>query len=122
MMALLTFAGLGDMGKNMVTTQGGWAFRQELGQGIEHPQWSSRVNVVNDRSIPTKSSPNSVIRQVDSRGRPILERHFGPDGLAVRDIHFSNHGNSATHPHVPHRHYWDWSNPDKPVPGPTLPG
>jgi len=84
--------------------------------GVNNP----RVNTTTDRRIPERGEPNSITRQVDSNGRTVVERHYGPDGRAVQDVHFTAHGNTKTHPTVPHRHIWDWLNPTNPF-GPGLP-
>jgi len=69
-----------------------------------------KVNQTTD-SLPTTGEPNSVTQQVDENGNIIKERHYGPDGRAIDDTHYTDHGNSKTHPEVPHNHYWDWSDP-----------
>ena len=75
------------------------------------------VEIVKDSKIPTTHTPNSIIRRVDNYGKLISERIFGPDGRAVKDIHYTDHGNPKQHPKVPHEHIWDWSNPKNPKPG-----
>ena len=69
------------------------------------------VRVVTGNKITETQNqpPNAIIRLVDQNGNIIRERHFGPDGRAIRDIDFTNHGNPARHPNVPHQHIWDWS-------------
>lgn len=67
----------------------------------------NRVNsintVSNSHSMPTSSTPNSVTRNY-LNGKLNSERYFGQEGKAYLDIDYSNHGNPATHPRVPHEH------------------
>ncbi|MEM5948946.1 hypothetical protein WKV44_10385, partial [Spirochaetia bacterium 38H-sp] len=70
---------------------------------------------------PIRGKPNSTTRQVDENGNPIKDRHYGPDGNADYDIDHTDHGNPTNHPDVPHKHDWDWTNPDSPVRGPGAP-
>lgn len=64
--------------------------------------------------MSTKGEPDSVTKQYDSDGKLQSERHYGPDGNAIKDIDYTTHGNPKTHPDVPHEHKWDWTNPNKP--------
>jgi len=71
------------------------------------------VNTTTDHRIPREGNPNSVTRKIDrNTGELISERHYGPDGRAVRDVHHTDHGNPADHPHVPHQHGWTWPQGD----------
>jgi len=54
-------------------------------------------------SVPTKGSPNSVSKNYKN-GQLDSERYYDKDGNAYLDIDYTNHGNSKTHPHVPHEH------------------
>jgi len=60
-------------------------------------------------------NPNTHVTFMD--GESWKERWFGPDGRAVFDRHWSNHGTPEKHP-VPQDQKWDWSNPKHP----DLPG
>ena len=44
----------------------------------------------------------------------MIDRHYGRDGRAFRDIDYTDHGNPKDHPIVPHQHGFDWSIPDDP--------
>ena len=37
-----------------------------------------------------------------------MERHYGADGWADKDIDYTDHGNPKRHPKVPHTHPWEW--------------
>lgn len=65
-------------------------------------------------SLPTKSTPNSVKKLYNKKGELKQERYYDDQGRAKEDIDYTNHGNSKQHPNVPHKHQWDWSNPDSP--------
>lgn len=61
-------------------------------------------------SIPTKGIPNSVTI-IRKNGKIISERYYDSNGNPELDIDYTNHGNSKTHPEVPHEHVWI-RNPD----------
>lgn len=54
-------------------------------------------------SIPATGEPNSVSKNYRD-GKLDSERYYDGDGKAYLDIDYSNHGNSHTHPVVPHQH------------------
>ncbi len=58
------------------------------------------------QSIPTKGVPNSVTI-IEQNGNIISERYYDNNGDAYLDIDYTNHGNSKTHPIVPHQHKWE---------------
>ncbi|MBM7541129.1 hypothetical protein JOE23_001374 [Amphibacillus cookii] len=74
------------------------------------------VETTTNSKIPTVHKPNSVIRRVNSNGNLISERIFDDVGKVITDIHYTDHGNPKMHPKVPHKHHWDWSDPNKPKP------
>ncbi|MNN64556.1 hypothetical protein D3C81_1800010 [compost metagenome] len=51
-------------------------------------------------------SYSSMDLKVD--GVLIQRRYFDIDGKVDMDIDYTNHGNPAQHPVVPHRHNWTW--------------
>lgn len=51
-----------------------------------------------------KGTPNSSIDIVDSAGNIKTRRWFGPDGVQIRDVDFTNHGNAKLYPEWPHEH------------------
>ena len=55
-------------------------------------------------------TPNT---HVTEHGTYWKERWFGPDGRAVKDRHWTDHGSSKSHPN-PHDQDWDWSDPEHP--------
>ena len=68
------------------------------------------INVVAGNNIPSRTgTPGSTTALVNERGELIRQRDYGADGRAVRDIDFTDHGNPAMHPIVPHQHNWNWS-------------
>ena len=56
-------------------------------------------------------TPNTHVTQYDNYW---LERWYGPDGRAIKDRHWTNHGNPKHHT-VPHEQHWDWSDLDHPT-------
>lgn len=63
----------------------------------------SVTTISNSHSVPTTSTPNSVTKNYKD-GKLSSERYYGDDGKAYLDIDYSDHGNPATHPRVPHEH------------------
>lgn len=43
--------------------------------------------------------------------------NFFSNGNADFDIDYTDHGNEKEHPKVPHKHKWDWSDPNNPKRG-----
>lgn len=66
-----------------------------------------------ETSLPLKGKPNSK-RSLFKNGKRIQERLYDKNGLAKKDIDYTNHGNPEKHPNVPHEHNWDWSDLDHP--------
>lgn len=54
-------------------------------------------------SLPAKGEPNSVIKKIVA-DCVVTERYYDEKGDAYLDIDYSNHGNQANHPKVPHFH------------------
>ena len=67
-------------------------------------------NIVNDHhNISMNGEANSVTQSyVD--GKLTQERYYDSDGNAYLDIDYSDHGNSKTHPTVPHQHHITWKD------------
>ncbi|WP_181362866.1 hypothetical protein [Sulfoacidibacillus thermotolerans] len=58
---------------------------------------------------PAKGQPNSSVDILDKQTGGIkMRRWFGPDGRAIRDVDFTNHGNPSMHPEWPHEHIFEW--------------
>ena len=62
-----------------------------------------------------KGMPNSSIDIVDETGEVVTRRWYDAQGNAYRDVDFTNHGNSATHPEWPHEHIWKYNEDGKPI-------
>lgn len=62
-----------------------------------------------------KGMPNSSIYIVDETGEIVTRRWYDKQGNAYRDVDFTNHGNSATHPEWPHEHIWKYNEDGKPI-------
>lgn len=76
---------------------------------------SYTITTTTDHNIPTKGKPTSVIQKYDKNGSLEKERYYDDKGKADIDIDYTDHGNSKLHPKVPHKHKWDWSDPDNPI-------
>ncbi len=58
--------------------------------------------------------PDATLPRTNNNGEVIGDRTYDSDGKAFEDTDYTDHGNPAQHPKVPHKHSWDWSNPDNP--------
>jgi hypothetical protein len=60
---------------------------------------------------PAKGVPNSTVDILDKKTGEIKTRRFyGPDGKAVRDVDYTNHGNAKEHPEWPHEDFFKWND------------
>lgn len=62
------------------------------------------------KKVPDTGIPNSVTI-IKKNGITETERYYDDNGNPELDIDYTNHGNSKTHPVVPHEHPWI-RNPD----------
>lgn len=95
----------------------------EFSRGTDYNSAGSKdvkmVNAINiiDKAchpkIPTKGKPNSVTKLIRN-GQVDQERYYDESGDVYLDIDYSDHGNSANHPIVPHEHIWIKDNCGKP--------
>lgn len=58
------------------------------------------------KKVPTKGVPNSVTI-IKRNGKTETERYYDSNGDPYLDIDYTDHGNSRTHPTVPHQHKWE---------------
>ncbi len=61
-------------------------------------------------SLSPWGNPNTHVTKYEGYWK---ERWYGPDGKAVRDRHWSDHGFPKYHTD-PHEQEWDWSDPEHP--------
>ncbi len=59
--------------------------------------------------------PDSSIDIIDETGEIVTRRWYDAQGNAYRDVDFTNHGNSGTHPEWPHEHIWKYNKEGKPI-------
>ncbi|UOY88646.1 T7SS effector LXG polymorphic toxin [Bacillus glycinifermentans] len=63
---------------------------------------------------PAKGVPNSSIDVLDKKtGEVKTRRYYDSEGRAIRDVDFTNHGNSKKHPEWPHEHVFEWNDDGK---------
>jgi hypothetical protein len=68
-----------------------------------------------------QGSENSTIDIIDREtGEPLTRRWFDSNGRATRDVDFTDHGNPANHPEVPHEHIWEYGPDGKPSGRPLI--
>ncbi len=60
-------------------------------------------------NLSKMGTPNSRAIQYKN-GKKYKERFYGDDGRAIKDIHYTDHGNPKQHPNVPHTQRWGWKN------------
>ncbi|WP_208970483.1 T7SS effector LXG polymorphic toxin [Listeria valentina] len=59
--------------------------------------------------------PNSSIDILNAQGETTTRRFYDRTGKAIRDVDFTNHGNSKMHPEFPHEHKWMYDSDGKPT-------
>ncbi len=64
----------------------------------------NEVHEISSHGAVIKDIPNSVGQKYNEKGSIISERYYNNNGDAYLDIDYTNHGNSKTHPNVPHQH------------------
>lgn len=67
-------------------------------------------------SLPIRGQPNSR-KSLYRDGQLKQERYYDDEGRAWQDVDYTDHGNPAAHPNVPHKHTWDWTDPENPIRG-----
>lgn len=84
-------------------------FNSYNNKGSKSPKIIRKKNflVVEHPKAPTKSTPNSITIVINSKnGSLIQERYYDENGDPYLDIDYINHGNSNSHPEIPHEHIW----------------
>ena len=76
-----------------------------------------RVTQTTSHTISVTGAPDSVCQKLDADGNLEKERYYDENGNPLVDIDYTDHGNPKKHPKVPHKHWWDCSNPKHPVRG-----
>ena len=66
------------------------------------------IQVYEWRKMPTPNRPGLPNAQHDfiRHGQLHTRRWTDSQGRPIRDNHYTNHGNTGTHPNVPHGHHW----------------
>ena len=73
-----------------------------LGNEIDITPSANHITTTKNPGL--KGTPNSSIDIVDSAGNIKTRRWFDADGMQMRDVDFTNHGNAKLHPEWPHEH------------------
>ncbi|CDN45757.1 hypothetical protein BN871_IU_00050 [Paenibacillus sp. P22] len=59
--------------------------------------------------------PNSSIDIIDRKtGELLTRRWYGANGRAIRDVDYTHHNNTKTHPEAPHEHTWTYDKDGNP--------
>src|SRR5699024_10261222 len=69
-------------------------------------------SVIKGNKLPIKGKPNSSKDILNADGSVKQRRYYDSEGRVIQDIDF-NHTDDGTHV-FPHRHEWDWTNPNQP--------
>lgn len=72
-----------------------------------------KTTVSGHGSIPKRSMPNSIIDHVSHGGKVDVRTFYGSDGLKIREIHVTDHGNSKRHSfgvNGEHAHDYAWNS------------
>ncbi|MBF2485356.1 hypothetical protein [Listeria welshimeri] len=84
----------------------------DFGDIIKKGEKMPSHKVVEKGGLPKDGKPNSSADILNPDGSVKQRRYYDDKGKAKEDIDF-NHSDDGTH-EFPHRHKWDWTNPDKP--------
>ncbi|MBK1995008.1 hypothetical protein JI640_03560 [Listeria ivanovii subsp. londoniensis] len=84
----------------------------DFGDIIKKGEKMPNHKVVEKGGLPKDGKPNSSADILNPDGSVKQRRYYDDKGKAKEDIDF-NHSDDGTH-EFPHRHKWDWTNPDKP--------
>ncbi|MCJ1218763.1 WXG100 family type VII secretion target [Paenibacillus polymyxa] len=112
------FKGASGIGKSsvelwqMVKGEGGGSSKQTLtsnkGTSIDVTPSSNHTSTTTNPH-PAKGEPNSSVDILDKNtGEIKTRRYYDENGRAVRDVDYTNHGNSKQHPEWPHEHIFEW--------------
>ena len=74
------------------------------------------IRKTDNNNPPTESTPYSVIQKI-KEGYITSERYYNSQGVVYLDIDYTDHGNSSTHPKVPHIHVWNKNKDGKLIRG-----
>ncbi len=85
-------------GKSSTTTK----VTSNLGNEIDITPSANHTTTIKNPGL--RGTPNSSIDIVDSAGNIKTRRWFDSDGMQIRDVDFTNHGNAKLHPEWPHEH------------------
>ena len=72
-------------------------------------QVDTKTTVSDCHDISMTGNANSVTQSYKD-GKLTKERYYDENGNAYLDIDYSDHGNSKTHPTVPHQHHITWKD------------
>lgn len=111
------YAKTNNLGKNYITK---YFIEDENGvkgmgsaSGIEKPDWTPK-KPDDERFI---GEPGEIKETLTQKGKRYLTK-IGKDGSAIKERHYTDHGNSKIHSN-PHDHTIDWSN-NRPALGPPI--
>lgn len=65
-----------------------------------------KVNKMSEHKVPVNGEANSVTQKIKNE-QIESERYYDEKGNVYLDIDYTNHGNSKTHPVVPHEHEFE---------------
>ena len=85
-------------------SRGGKATKITSNLGKEIDITPSTNHTTTTKNPGLKGTPNSSVDIVDSAGNIKTRRWFDFNGIQVRDVDFTNHGNAKLHPEWPHEH------------------
>lgn len=92
---------------------GSWLYNQVAGYfaGKAYADAKNKGTKTNEHSSTSSSSLPVTGKEYSSKdrvsgGKVVQRRYYDKSGKADLDIDYTNHGNPAKHPKVPHRHDW----------------
>lgn len=93
-----------DKTEDSSASEGGTQTKGTSNLGNEIDITPSANHTTTTKNPGLEGTPNSSIDIVDSAGNIKTRRWFDSDGMQMRDVDFTNHGNAKLHPEWPHEH------------------
>ena len=100
--AISYYAHLNTSGSGSGTSGSNTTVTSNLGNVIDITPSVNHTTTTKNPGL--KGTPNSSVDIVDSVGNIKTRRWFDSNGMQIRDVDFTNHGNAKLHPEWPHEH------------------
>ena len=82
-------------------------------QALESSDERSIIYIKGHKGSPPTAEPNSIIDHVAYNGKVDKRSYYDENGIKIRDVHTTDHGNPKKHPygvHGEHAHDYAWND------------